>query len=132
LKNRNESVAVADTGTAPGVSTLTAIATASPGLTGSPTASLPTGTPTGLQVIMMDGITLIDGTQFVDGTQVVDATPEATNTNPGLHLGQTPGTPAAPGQGNPGNTNQPDKPDKTEKPDNPTKAPKEEKPTKAN
>lgn len=38
--------------------------------------------------------------------------------NPGLHLGLAPGTPAAPGQGNPFNIN---KPEKTEKPDKPEK-----------
>lgn len=39
--------------------------------------------------------------------------------NPGLHLGQTPGAPAAPGHGNPGNVNRPEKNDKPEKPGKP-------------
>jgi hypothetical protein len=117
LKNRNKVIAVAETGTTPGVSTPTAIATASPGLTGSPTAGTPTATATGLELINMEGITVVDGTVFIDGI------PVGTKTNSGLHLGQTPGAPAAPGQGNPGNENQPDKPDK---PDNPNKPDKPE------
>lgn len=122
ILNGNGIVAVAESGTAPGVSTPTAIATASPGLTGSPTAGTPTATAPGLEVINVEGITIIDGTVYIDGVPVGESTPVGTNTNPGLHLGQTPGTPAAPGQGNPGNTNQPDKPEKpekTKKPDNP-------------
>lgn len=41
------------------------------------------------------------------------------NSNPGLHLGQTPGAPAAPGHGNPGNVNRPEKKDRPEKPEKP-------------
>ena len=75
---------------------------------------------------------IIDGTPFVvdpSGNLVVDATPDATKVNPGLHLGETPGTPAAPGQGNPGNINQPDKPTKAPKPTK--KPPNPNKPTKS-
>ena len=119
LNNRNDLVVVAETGTTPVLSTPTAVATNTLGLTGSPTAVTPTSTPTGVELIDVEGITIIDGTLYVDGIPAITGTPSGTKPNPGLHLGQTPGTPAAPGQGNPGNQNQPDKPDKTKKPDNP-------------
>ena len=119
LKNGNNLVAIAETGTAPVLTTPTALATVSPGLTGSPTAVTPTSTPTGVELISVEGITVIDGTLYVDGIPAITGTPGGTKPNPGLHLGQTPGTPAAPGQGNPGNQNQPDKPDRPDNPGNP-------------
>ena len=130
LKDRNVVVAVDDTGTPTDISTVTLSATASPVPTGSPTAGTPTATTPSLEIINGEDITIIDGTLFVDGTPVVGGTPIGTNTNPGLHLGQTPGTPAAPGHGNSGNQNKPDKPVRTDKPDNPNKPQKTDKPEK--
>jgi hypothetical protein len=119
LNNRNDLVAVAETGTTPVLSTPTAVATITQGLTVSPTAVTPTSTPTGVELINVEGITIIDGTLYIDGIPAITGTPDGTKPNPGLHLGQTPGTPAAPGQGNPGNQNQPNKPDRPDNPGNP-------------
>jgi len=70
-----------------------------------------TGTPDVLAGVSISGTP--DGTIVVnetpDDTTVVNESSDDTKTNSGLHLGQTPGAPAAPGQGNPGNENQPDK-----------------------
>jgi hypothetical protein len=103
---------------APGLSTPTPFATVTPVFSPSPTQGLPSGTPTG----QIDNPLI--GTPLVGGTPPVAGTPKGTKSNPGLHLGQTPGTPAAPGHGNPGNVNKPDKPDKPEKPEKPPKPPK--------
>lgn len=92
--------------------------------TPTPTETVITDTPT-MGTLEPGDTVIINGTPFVvdpSGALVVEST------NSGLHLGETPGTPAAPGQGNPGNINQPDKPTKapkpTKKPPNPNKAPK--------
>jgi len=82
---------------------ITPVLTVSP--TGSPTATLPVFDDTDL-----NGASAFDETQ-PDGTSL-----NGTQTDNGLHLGQTPGTPAAPGQDNPSNPNKPDKPEKPEKP----------------
>jgi len=69
----------------------------------------------------------INGASVVAGTAGAEVAAEKTKTNSGLHLGQTPGTPAAPGQGNPGNINKPEKPAKPTKPPKATKEPKDTK-----
>ena len=92
-------------------------------------------TPTSTNIVATGTITPLDSidyfgdTVIINGTPVVDA-PDGTKDNQGLHLGETPGTPAAPGQGNPGNVNQPDKPAKPDKPPKPEKPPKPTKPPK--
>jgi hypothetical protein len=54
-----------------------------------------------------------------DDFSIFDDSNDNNKSNPGLHLGQTPGMPAAPGLGNPGNVNQPDRPDRPDRPKNP-------------
>jgi hypothetical protein len=114
------------------VSTLTPVAiTPTPSAFATPTLTDIVTTDTPTAVTLKPGvIIIISGTPYIVdpfGTPVVAGTPEGTKDNPGLHLGETPGTPAAPGQGNPGNTNQPPKPTKppkSTKPPKPTKPPK--------
>ena len=93
---------------------------ASPEPSTSSTATPPTGTATAPATIVVNGTPVVGSTPVIadipDGTPVVGSTPvivdipDGTQGNNGLHLGQTPGAPAAPGQGNPGNVNQPDNP----------------------
>jgi hypothetical protein len=125
LNNRNEVALAFDTATSSDSSTPVITVSASPRVTGFPssTSTVTPSTTTGLEVIDVENITVVGGTQFIDGTLVI----AGTMTNPGLHLGQTPGTPAAPGHGNPSNQN---KPVKTDKPDNPNKPQKTDKPEK--
>lgn len=98
------------TGAAPGF--------VAPELVEPPLENIATGTP------IAEGDTNLNGALLVGGTPGIESASDDLKTNSGLHLGQTPGTPAAPGHGNPGNPNQPDKPDKPEKPEKPTKPPK--------
>ena len=51
----------------------------------------------------------------------IGESPDADKGNQGLHLGQTPGPPNAPGHDKPGKPEKPGKPDKPEKPDKPGK-----------
>lgn len=123
--------ALGETQTALSLSTPTAVFSATPVISPSPTQAIPTVTAT----VQDDTNLNITPQIVVEGTIKVEGTPDGTKSNNGLHLGQTPGTPAAPGQGNPGNVNQPDKPKpdkpgKPEKPERPEKPPKEEKPPK--
>lgn len=82
-------------------------------LTATPSAIVPTGTPTVLDDTNPEITPDILNLQVAEGT--------GTPGDNGLHLGQTPGTPAAPGHGNPGNENKPDKPTKPPKPPKPNK-----------
>jgi hypothetical protein len=70
-------------------------------------------------------ITISDPSIYSGDTEVIydeiDLVKKLKKPNPGLHLGQAEGTPAAPGLGNPGNINQPEKPDKPDKPKKPEK-----------
>lgn len=86
----------------------------------SPSEIEPTGTPVPPSSDDDEDI-IIDGRPVVDEDVPVDDPDDEIKDNPGLHLGQTPGPPAAPGLGNPGNENQPDKPDKPDKPEKPEK-----------
>ena len=86
-----------------------------PVLTVSSTVGTPTATLPAFDDIDLNGASVVDESQ-PDGTSL-----NGTQTDNGLHLGQTPGTPAAPGQDNPSNPNKPDKPDKPDKPEKPKK-----------
>lgn len=88
---------------------------------------VPNATPVVLDNSDLTDETNINGISVVAGTLGAESTSDQIKTNNGLHLGQTPGTPAAPGQGNPGNLNQPDKTEKPPKPEKTDKPPKPEK-----
>lgn len=94
-------------------------------LTGGSATSAATALPSeGIPTMTVPAIT-VTVTVMAESSPIIDDLQDVLSggdkTNPGLHLGEGDGTPAAPGQGNSGNINQPDKPDKPDKPNRPKK-----------